>query len=120
MVDVPDSAMNQPLTEEPGDRGTSFGRQTRLLAFAALAIGWLGFIAFGQVRARFWIRNEFQIEWKSIAGIWRVALDELPGGNALEALVIASIIIFVLGVVGCLYLTLMSPDEAQYPAQDPS
>lgn len=97
---------NQP---EPG----SGDHRLRLIVFGVLAVLWIGFLAIGQVRARFWIRNEFQIEWKSVVGIWRVALGELPGGFAIQALVLASILVVIVGVLGCLYLLLTAPDDAE-------
>ncbi len=104
----------------PHEDGSGAGdRRLRLIVFGVLTVLWIGFLAFGQVRARFWIRNEFQIEWKSVVGIWRVAIGELPGGAFIQALVLVSIAMVVAGVIGCLYFLLMTPAECE-PDQEPS
>ncbi len=110
----PASLSGSPVQDEP----ESGDRRLRLIVFGVLALAWVGFLAFGQVRARFWIRNEFQIEWKPVFGIWRVAIGELPGGLAVQGLVLASIAVVVVGVIGCLYL-LLTADVAE-PDQETS
>ncbi len=81
----------------------------QLTVFVILAVAWIAFLAIGQVRARFWIRNEFLIEWKPVVGIWRVAVGELPGGVFIQSLVLVSIAVVVVGVLGCLYLLITTP-----------
>ena len=118
MVGEANSTEQSMPTERSDEPSTGDENRFRLLVFTAVAILWLGFIAFGQVRARFWIRNEFQIEWKSVTGIWRVAVGELPGGVPIQALVLVSAAILVFGVLGCMYLMLVIPDDAADPVQD--
>lgn len=98
-----------PIRDEP----ESGNHRLRLIVFGVLAAFWLGFLAVGQVRARFWIRNEFQIEWKPVVGIWRVALGELPGGVAIQSLVLVSVLVVIVGVLWCLYLLLMAPGDEE-------
>jgi hypothetical protein len=113
MVDDLDTADQSLASERDGS-----GKRRPLLAFAVLAAMWLGFVAFGQVRARFWLRNEFQIEWKSVTGVWRVALGELPGGTTIQVLVLASALVVVVGVLGCLYLMLVTSHDIDEHVSD--
>ena len=117
VADAPDTSLTPNVRTDESGAGN---HRLRLIVFGILAVLWIGFLAVGQVRARFWIRNEFQIEWKSVAGIWRVALGELPGGMAIQALVLVSIGVVVAGVLGCLYLLVMTPDENEPDQEQPS
>lgn len=114
----PVSPEKPQLPDQSGEHIVGPDRRFRLMVFAALAVLWLGFIGFGQVRARYWIRNEFQIEWKSITGIWRVAVAELPGGLPIQTLVLVSAATMVCGVLGCLYLMLVTSEDGEDPVQD--
>jgi len=118
VVGEPNSAQHSQSTEPAEERTTDPDRGNRLWVFWVLAVLWLGFLAFGQVRARFWIRNEFQIEWRSVTGIWGVAVGELPGGAAIQALVLIAAVTIVFGVLGCLYLLLVTSEVVEDPVPE--
>lgn len=107
--------------DPPAGDGASLpasSRSIRLAVFGVLAVAWLGFLVSGQVRARFWIRNEFQVEFKPLTGVWDVLIRELPGGDQqwpIQALVIVSLAVIVIGVIAGLFLLLMADDSETEP-----
>lgn len=105
----------RPAAEQSEDHERSAHRG-RLVVFAVLSVAWLVFLAFGQVRARFWIRNQFEVEFKSIVGVWKVMLGELPGGAQqplVQGAVLVSLAIIIVGVIAGLYLVLVPADPDQ-------
>jgi hypothetical protein len=86
-----------------------------MLVWGALSLIWIGYLALGQVNARFWVLGDFRTDFKPIRSIWRIQLGSLPGGDSawmIQALVLTAIIVFVLGVIAGLYLLLMPADTS--------
>ncbi len=69
-----------PTVEDPSPRsaGKGSGRIDGLVAWAALSLGFLAFIAFGSVDARIWRFNNLQIESRSVLRIWTLQAESLP------------------------------------------
>lgn len=111
----PNVEASSPSLEADGN-GT-FRHPAAMLALVVLSVGWVAYLAFGQVRARFWLLGEHQIEWKSIRSIWSVQMDELPGGAAVQWLFAGSMLVFALGVIAGLYLLLIAPDGETEPVE---
>jgi hypothetical protein len=87
----------------------------RMLVWGALSLIWIGYLALGQVNARFWVLGDFRTDFKPIRSIWRIQLGSLPGGDSawmIQALVLTAIIVFVLGVIAGLYLLLIPADTS--------
>lgn len=85
----------------------------RLLVWGGLSLLWIGYLALGQVNARFWVLGQFKTAYKPIRSIWRVELGSLPGSDSawmIQAVVLTAIIVFVVGVVAALYLILVPED----------
>lgn len=53
-------------------------RTDGLIAWAALSLGFLAFIAFGSVDARIWRFSNLQIESRSVLRIWTLQAETLP------------------------------------------
>lgn len=112
-----DPDVEQASTAPEMPAGSPSARPVALVAFAVLSVGWVAYLLFGQVRARFWIAGEHQIAWKSIRRIWSVQLNDLPGGAAVEWLFAGSMLVFVVGVIAGLYLLLLAPEGEAGPQE---
>ncbi|HYJ13409.1 MAG TPA: hypothetical protein VEW66_07450 [Thermomicrobiales bacterium] len=53
-----------------------------------------------------------------MTGIWGVAVGELPGGAAIQALVLIAAVTIVFGVLGCLYLLLVTSEVVEDPVPE--
>ncbi len=87
----------------------------RLIAWGLLSLLWIGFLALGQVNARFWVLGQFNTDFKPIRSIWRIELGSLPGGDSawmIQGLVLTSIVVFVVGVIVALYLLLVADETS--------
>lgn len=95
----------------------------RFIVWCVLSLAFLGYVLLGSVNARFWkfdvlqFQQEFAIEPKSIARIWRVQAGNLPDISRqwiMEAGFYVAIATFVICVIAGMYLLL---DQA---ANDPA
>jgi hypothetical protein len=108
----------EPVADETGsvqdEHESKSGRVSRrVLVWGGLSLLWIGYLALGQVNARFWVLSQFKTDYKPIRSIWRIQLGSLPGGDSamwIQALVLMAIVVFVLGVIAGLYLLLVAED----------
>lgn len=107
------------------------GRIDGLIAWAALSIGFLGFIAFGSVDARIWRFSNLQIESRSVLRIWTLQAETLPQVTQqwmLTSLFYACILMVIACTVIGIWLLLDSagtgsasePEAPVLPRQDPA
>lgn len=121
-TDSPESITSspEPVANAAGSEGdaaseTNGRANTRLIVWGAWSLLWIGYLALGQVNARFWVLGQFKTDYKPIRDIWRIELGSLPGGDSawmIQALVLTAILVFVVGVIAALYLLLVADDAS--------
>lgn len=86
----------------------------RLITFAVLSVGFVAWVAFGQIEARVWVEGQLNLLDRRIADMWRYLgnnLPSLPAPAFFETVYWLSISFVVVGTVIGLWLFLGTPDH---------
>lgn len=108
------STANLTTNDQPHDSAAPV-HPVRLIVFALLSVGFVGWVAFGQIEARVWVSGKLTLLDRRIATMWQYLgnnLPALPAPALMEMIYWLSISFVVIGTVAGLWLFLGTPDAS--------
>ena len=108
------------MDESPADQTPEITPQpeivhpARLVVFGVMSVGFLLWVAFGQIEARVWVSGKLTLLDRRIASMWHYLGQNLPDLPAIGIISLAywlSITVIVVGTVAGLWLFLGTPDS---------
>lgn len=95
-------------------RKPSIVHPARLVVFAVMSVGFLVWIAFGQIEARVWVSGQLTLLDRRISAMWSYLgqnLPNLPAPGLVSFAYWVSIMTIILGTIAGLWLFLGTPDS---------